>query len=48
MTRTRSFDEEALLDAAIDVFWVEGYRGASLSVLSQKAARRCRCRGPRT
>ncbi len=34
MTRTRTFDEEALLDAAIDLFWVEGYRGASLSVLS--------------
>ena len=37
MTRTRSFDEEALLDAAIDLFWVEGYRGASLSVLSQSS-----------
>lgn len=37
MTRTRSFDEEALLDAAIDLFWVEGYRGASLTVLSQSS-----------
>ena len=37
MTRTRSFDEEALLDAAIDLFWAEGYRGASLSVLSQSS-----------
>ena len=37
MTRTRSFDEEALLDAAIDLFWLEGYRGASLSVLSQSS-----------
>mgnify|MGYP001619509980 CR=1 FL=1 len=37
MTRTRSFDEEALLDAAIDLFWVEGYRGASLSVLSRSS-----------
>lgn len=37
MTRTRTFDEEALLDAAIDLFWVEGYRGASLSVLSQSS-----------
>lgn len=37
MTRTRSFDEEALLDAAIDLFWLEGYRGASLTVLSQSS-----------
>jgi TetR/AcrR family transcriptional repressor of nem operon len=34
MPRTRAFDEEALLDAAIELFWTRGYRAASLTDLS--------------
>lgn len=36
MPRTRSFDEDAVLDAAIEVFWTRGYRAASLSELSAR------------
>lgn len=34
MGRARAFDEAALLDAAIEVFWVRGYRAASLAEVS--------------
>lgn len=34
MPRKRSFDEDALLDAAIELFWVKGFRAASLPELS--------------
>ncbi|MBF4573426.1 TetR/AcrR family transcriptional regulator [Herbiconiux sp. VKM Ac-1786] len=34
MGRARAFDEAALLDAAIEVFWVRGYRSASLTEVS--------------
>ncbi|SDZ43493.1 TetR/AcrR family transcriptional regulator [Herbiconiux ginsengi] len=34
MPRTRAYDEEALLDAAIELFWVHGYRAASLTELT--------------
>lgn len=34
MPRPRAFDEDVLLDAAIELFWVRGYRGASLADLS--------------
>ncbi|NQX33568.1 TetR/AcrR family transcriptional regulator [Herbiconiux sp. VKM Ac-2851] len=34
MGRARAFDEAALLDAAIEVFWVRGYRAAFLSEVS--------------
>lgn len=34
MSRTRAFDENAALDAAIELFWVRGYRAASVSDLS--------------
>ncbi|MEV6690080.1 TetR/AcrR family transcriptional regulator [Micromonospora sp. NPDC051196] len=32
--RPRAFDEEAVLDRAVEVFWRHGYEGASLSVLT--------------
>ena len=34
MPRPRTFDEDVLLDAAIELFWVHGYQGASLADLS--------------
>lgn len=34
MPRFRTFDEEALLDAAIELFWVHGYGAVSLADLS--------------
>ncbi|MCS5713274.1 TetR/AcrR family transcriptional regulator [Herbiconiux sp. CPCC 205716] len=34
MGRSRSFDEAMLLDAAIEVFWVRGYRATSLAEVS--------------
>ena len=34
MPRAREFDEDALMDAAIELFWVHGYRAASLTDLS--------------
>ncbi|MDD7928196.1 TetR/AcrR family transcriptional regulator [Microbacterium thalli] len=34
MPRARAFDEDAALDAAIELFWVRGYRAASVSELS--------------
>ncbi len=34
MSRPRSFDEDAFLDAAIELFWLRGYRASSLSELS--------------
>lgn len=35
MVRPRSFDDDALLDAVIEQFWVSGYRGSSVSDLSR-------------
>lgn len=35
MARTRSFDEDVLLDAAIELFWVTGFGGSSLGDLSR-------------
>jgi AcrR family transcriptional regulator len=35
MARTRSFDEDALLDAAIELFWVTGFGGSALGDLSR-------------
>ncbi|MEU5903096.1 TetR/AcrR family transcriptional regulator [Micromonospora sp. NPDC047527] len=32
--RPRAFDEEAVLDRAVEVFWRHGYEGASLSTLT--------------
>ncbi|WP_203136922.1 TetR/AcrR family transcriptional regulator [Microbacterium sp. JZ31] len=34
MPRARAFDEDAVLDAAIELFWVRGYRGTSVGDLS--------------
>ncbi|WEO76453.1 TetR/AcrR family transcriptional regulator [Cryobacterium sp. SO2] len=34
MSRPRTFDEDTLLDAAVELFWVHGYKGASLTHLS--------------
>ena len=36
MPRSRMFDEDALLDAAVEVFWANGYRAASLADLSAR------------
>jgi TetR/AcrR family transcriptional regulator, transcriptional repressor for nem operon len=36
MTRPRQFDENAVLDAAIDCFWVHGYQSTSIRDLSAK------------
>jgi TetR/AcrR family transcriptional repressor of nem operon len=35
MVRPRSYDDDALLDAAIEQFWVSGYRGSSVSDLAR-------------
>ncbi|MFG6501844.1 TetR/AcrR family transcriptional regulator [Microbacterium sp. P05] len=35
MARAREFDEQALLDAAVELFWVNGYRASSLIDLSE-------------
>lgn len=34
MPRSRAFDEDALLDAAIELFWVNGYKATSIAGLS--------------
>ncbi len=34
MARPRAFDEDLLLDAAVELFWARGYRAASLTALS--------------
>lgn len=34
MPRSRTFDDDALLDAAIELFWVHGYKSASLAALT--------------
>ncbi|RFA15551.1 hypothetical protein B7R22_06925 [Subtercola boreus] len=36
MPRSRMFDEDTLLDAAVELFWVHGYRAASLADLSAR------------
>ena len=34
MARPREFDEEAVLDAAVQCFWANGYEGASVRELA--------------
>lgn len=37
MVRPRSYDDEALLDAAIEQFWVGGYRGSSIGDVAERS-----------
>lgn len=36
MPRARSFDEDGLLDAAVELFWVHGYNAVSLADISRE------------
>ena len=40
MARPREFDEQAVLDAASDVFWAKGYEATSTRDLSAKTGLR--------